>query len=56
MENSFDFGGEMLLPYDDESLIEVAAIAQGTASVVLMWWELDMDKEGTVITCAPNWV
>lgn len=55
-KSSFDFGGEMLLAYDDDNLSEVTAIADGQAQVVLMWWELDMDSEDTVITCAPSWV
>ncbi|CAH1398647.1 unnamed protein product [Nezara viridula] len=52
---TFDFGGEMLLAYDDNNLSEVTAVADGEAQVVLMWWELDMDSEDTVITCAPSW-
>lgn len=53
---SFDFGGEMLLPYDNEKLIELRAVVEGQTHIVLMWWELDMDNGGTVVTCAPEWI
>ena len=46
----------MLLAYDDHNLSEVTAITEGQAQSVFMWWELDMDSEDTIVTCAPTWV
>ena len=42
-----------VLSYSSNDLVE----HQGTAHVILMWWDLQMDKDGEIIlSMAPKWM
>lgn len=48
-----DYKDNEVLSYLSNALVE----HQGTAHVILMWWDLQMDKGGEIIlSMAPKWM
>ena len=48
-----DYKDNEVLSYLSDTLVE----DQGTAHVILMWWDLQMDKDGEImLSMAPKWM
>lgn len=54
--SSFDWNSKDPIPNDDSKTVEFLSSSSGKANAILMWWTLDMDREGEIIlSCAPPW-
>ena len=48
-----DYKENEVLSYQSDALVE----HHGTAHVILMWWDLQMDKDGEIVlSMAPKWM
>ena len=52
----FDWNSKKPIPEDECKPVSITATASGTVQGVLMWWSIDMDREGEIVlSCAPPW-
>uniref|UniRef100_A0A1B6CG41 Protein arginine N-methyltransferase n=1 Tax=Clastoptera arizonana TaxID=38151 RepID=A0A1B6CG41_9HEMI len=53
----FDWSGKTIpLKKTSQTILHIKAETSGTAQAVLMWWDLDMDPQGSIVlSCAPWW-
>ncbi|XP_060519406.1 protein arginine N-methyltransferase 7 [Cylas formicarius] len=52
----FDWSGRTPFVYDRSTITSAVSQADGTAQMVFMWWELQMDADNRhVLSCAPTW-
>ena len=48
-----DYKDNEVLSYRSDVVVEL----EGTAHVLLMWWDLQMDKDGEIVlSMAPKWM
>lgn len=53
---SFDWNCKEPIPNDETKTVKIIASSSGKAQALLMWWTLDMDREGEIVlSCAPPW-
>lgn len=52
----FDFEHEEKIIFDESFVREAVAHSSGTIDALLMWWDIDMDRNGTTfIDMGPKW-